>query len=797
MSFFSPRKNGARRVAGQRTAAARAAGQKAPVAGRGSAADGKAPANGKTSPEAGKKPGTAGQKASVAGQKRRQGPVRNSRIPKPEPAPAPQPKKPERPSFWKGLFAGVDWGKVRISAIFCVFGVLYVGLWCRAWYLQMIEGPRLAEMARNQHTAVELVTGRRGSLLDRNGQVLAQSVEAVSVYANPSEIKDFLVTANTLGPLLGKEPQKLFDELSTSNRQFLWIKRKIDDRTAAAVRAAKLPGIGFTKEYDRVYPCRQLAGQLLGFVDMDDKGRAGLERSLEDRLGCESRKRLVHNVPGGRKYYVREEGDEDLSGEDVRLTLDVQMQFLAEEAVAKAVRSAEARWGGALLVHVPTGDILAWAQYPFFNPNNYRDTEAHIYRNRLALDALEPGSTFKPFVMAAALQERQVSRSTVIDCEGGRWKTKYGVIRDTSSREEIPAHKVIRYSSNIGMAKIGLMMGPRTLYKYLHSLGFGERTCLPVSEARGILRKPRDWSELDTMSTSFGQAVSVTAIQMAQAYLTMLNNGVVKPLRIVLDERDQGSHQQIFSPAVVREIRRMMTEVVEEKDGTGKRARIEGVSVAGKTGTAQKADRRVGAYGSKRLASFVGFLPADKPQYLIVVMIDEPQYGMYGGVIAAPVFREIAQRSLGYSGRIALNPAPAAKETAAGAKKARVRGLALSGPESPFERRQAKPAKVRLASVTGRGDTAEVLQLPGRLAKAPSSVPDVHGKTLRAAVELFARAGVVPELKGEGSRVVRQEPAAGAAWPTAAAGDAGDAAKGGKAAGGESQPRFVLWLSEK
>ena len=790
MALFSRKKGSARRAAGSR-AGARAASRQADVKGLATAVPERVEDAGTASP---KVPSHAARPASVT-RNRHAVPARNTRraradaeVRKAQAAPslagsAPAVvERPRKSSWWSVFKESVDWGRVRITGIFIVFAVIYAGLWGRAWFLQMVEGPRLAKMARSQHMAEELVTGRRGSILDRSGQVLAQSVECVSVYANPTEIKDFLTTANTLGPLLGKEPQKLFDELSSSNRQFLWIKRKIDDRTAEAVRAARLPGIGFTKEFDRVYPCRHLAGQLLGFVDMDDNGRAGLERSLQERLGPETRRRLVHNVPGGRRYYVQREGEEDLRGDDVRLTIDVQMQFLAEDAIASAVRGADARWGGALLVHVPSGDILAWAQYPFFNPNNYRETEPHIYRNRLSMDALEPGSTLKPLVMAAAMQERKVARNTLIDCEGGRWKTKYGVIRDTSSRDVIPAHKVIRYSSNIGMAKIGLMLGSKTLHDYLTRLGFGERSPLPVSSSRGILRKPREWSEIDTMSASFGQSVSVTPLQMAQAYLTLLNNGVTKPLRLLADAPDQAPRVQIFSPAVVREVRRMMTEVVEEKDGTGRKADIEGISVAGKTGTAQKVDRRAAAYGAKRTASFVGFLPAEDPEYLIVVMIDEPQRGMYGGVIAAPAFREIAQRSLSYRGSLARTEARPARGVKGKVVKAHVRGLALAGPESPFEK---KAAPVAVAVSPSRKE-ADVLQLPGRLAKAPEAVPDVHGKTLRAAVELFASAGVVPVLKGEGSRVVRQEPAPGAAWP--------DPDVNGTQA---HNARFVLWLSEK
>ena len=698
------------------------------------------------------------------------------------------PEEPKR-SFLDRHFPGVDWCMVRIRFVFALFLIGFVGLWCRAWYLQMIAGPRLAEYARRQHITSELVTGKRGMILDRDGQVLARSVEALSVYANPGEISDHLTTANTLGPILGIAPQKLYDQLSQTRRQFLWLKRKVDDYTADAVRRARLPGIGLSKEYERVYPFKHMAGQLLGFVGYDDKGLEGLERAMNSRLASSPMRQTVQRDATGRRFYMRREGEEDPHGDDIQLTLDVQMQFFAEEAVARVVREEKARWGGALVVHVPTGEILAWAQYPFFNPNNFRSSRPELYRNRLAQDALEPGSTFKPLVLAAAMQERQVSRSTIIDCEEGRWETKYVTIRDTSRRGKIPVYKVLRYSSNIGMAKIGLMMGNQTMYRYLHRLGFGERTNVPVAENRGILRKPRDWSEVDCMSISFGQGVSVTGLQMAQAYLTLLNNGIKKNLVLVKGHQQSEERVQIFAESVARDVQRMMRDVVEEKDGTGRRAAIPGISVAGKTGTAQKADVKSGSYGSKRMASFVGFLPAENPRYLILVFIDEPQHTQYGGIIAAPVFREIAERALAYAG--ILSPQGKGGTIRAEARKAgelQVRGLKMSGLDSPFVRKKQQPAqalsKSQRAELSNRpASTADALRLPGHLARPSATVPDVTGKTLRNAVELFARAGIVPELKGEGMRVVRQSPAAGSPWPE-------EGREGGEG------PRYILWLSD-
>lgn len=697
------------------------------------------------------------------------GPLSGPRPPRKKTKPEPEKKQPAPLPKWA---QDIDWSRWRIKAIIGVFCVLWIGLWGRAWYLQMVEGPRLGDMARRQHMASELVSGKRGLIFDRNGQVLARSVEARSVYANPAAVENVEATARTLGEILDIKPEKLVRELEGKKR-FVWIKRKVDDVAATAVRKADLPGIGLSREYDRFYPFKHMAGQLLGFVGMDDKGLEGIERSLDDTLGTMPVRQIVQRDAMGRKFYLHEAGRGEPVGEDVTLTLDMQIQFIAEEAIARVAQEFDAMWSGALVVDLQNGDILAWAQYPFFNPNTYKESTPRIYRNRLASDALEPGSTFKPFVMAAAIQEKKVTPNTLIDCEGGKWTNRNYTIRDTSTRGVIPASKVLRYSSNIGMAKIGLSLGARQMHKYLSQLGFGEAAVVPIANSRGILRRPRDWGESDIMAASFGQSLSVTCLQMAQAYATLLNNGVYKPLRLVIEENNvEEMPSRVFNETATKQVLDMMRDVVEERDGTGKRARVSGVEIGGKTGTAQKADQGAKTYGAKRLASFVGFFPAKAPRYLVLVFVDEPTKNPYGGVVAAPAFQEIAGRLLTYTG-ILNESRVAVAET--DKKKERRRGYKLgSRPSEPFLALMGK------ASVKPIEKEAPGMRNPGHLAKASSNVPDVKGKSVRNAVELFARAGVVPELKGSGSRVVKQTPPAGSPWPEA-----------GK------NVNYILWLSER
>ncbi|MDE5833671.1 MAG: PASTA domain-containing protein [Desulfovibrio sp.] len=663
----------------------------------------------------------------------------------------------------------IDWGKWRINFVISFFCLIWAGLWARAWYLQMVEGPRLADKARRQHMASELVSGKRGLIYDRQGNILAKSVEARSVYANPAEIGDLEKTVAVLAPILGSDETKLKKDLGNASKRFVWLKRKVDDQTAKLVKDANLTGIGFTREYDRFYPFKHMAGQLLGFVGLDDKGLEGIERALDDRLGATPVRQIVERDAMGRKFYLHEEGQTQPAGEDIRLTLDMAAQFITEEAVAKVAKEFDARWSGALVVDIKNGDILAWAQYPFFNPNTYREFTPQIFRNRLAADALEPGSTFKPLVMAAAINENKVTPNTLINCEGGKWVYKNFTIRDTSIREILPASKVMRYSSNIGMAKIGLIMGTGTMHKYLNALGFGQSLNLPIANSRGILRAPRDWGELDLMSAAFGQSISVTALQMAQAYLTLLNNGVYKPLRLV-DDGDNIEEQscRVFSERSVKQVLDMMRDVVEEKDGTGKRARLDIMEIGGKTGTAQKADQKTKTYGEKRLASFVGFFPAKDPQIFIIVLVDEPALNPFGGIVAAPAFKEIAARLASHSGMASDRKIAEKEDGKKGVR--RKRGLKLAGAPEP-------PRLVANVAPSVAPRKAE-MKFPGHLAKPAARVPDVLGKSVRNAVELFARAGIVPELKGAGPKVVRQSPAPGSPWT-------------------DTKSDYVLWLSER
>ncbi len=668
---------------------------------------------------------------------------------------------PQKRKSLKQLYVSLrhkDWGLLRIKSVGVIFALLWVGLWGRAWQVQVLEGSYLADQASKQHMSSVLVTGKRGTITDRHGQVLARSVESRSVYARPHEIKDVKTTAEVLAKFLNIPVPKLEAQL-TKKSKFVWLSRKVDDDTASKIYSAKLSGIGLSKEYNRVYPFKQMAGHVLGFVGVDDQGLEGVERAFDDELASVPARRTVQRDALGRKFFLQEEGQSEPRGNDIRLTIDSQMQFFAEEAIAKAVEKFDATWGGVLVIDVENGDIVAWAQYPFFNPNAYNTYKPSQYRNRLATDAIEPGSTLKPFLVAAAIQEGIVNRNTIFDCENGRWKTKTITIRDTAAHKELSVADIIRVSSNIGVAKIGQMLGAKSYYNYLQRLGFGERTVVPVAEHKGIMRNYRFWAEADLLTTSFGQSISVTGLQMAQAYLTLVNGGTIKPLRLVLDApaNIKPKGEQVFRKDVANTVVKILQSVVED-NGSGKRAQIPGMLVGGKTGTAQKHDKKTGTYGDKRMASFVGFAPVNKPRFLTLVMVDEPTKNPYGGVVAAPVFQEVTRMALMYDGKL---PDVVFAE---GVTKIK-RGASFDAKARKFKMSRAPQPLYALNTIKKMKHSTPYNTLPGQLSKAPEVVPNVVGKTVRNAVELFARGGIVPILKGHGQRVISQTPKAGSRWP--------------------------------
>jgi cell division protein FtsI (penicillin-binding protein 3) len=620
-----------------------------------------------------------------------------------------------------------DWSRGKIIFAGCLFALALMGLWARAYHVQVVKGPEYARMANRQYWASETVSGKRGEIFDRNGLLLAKSITTPSVYVRPNEVTDVWAVSQRLGKILGLNPTEVAGQLKTKKR-FVWVARKISDAQAAAVREEALPGVHLESENSRQYPQGHMAGQLLGFVNMDGRGIEGLEKAFNEQLAPSSSKFTVQRDAAGNRLSSMEGGDRaSFDGSDLRLTLDSQVQLATEDAMARSVARAKGKSGMALVVEVPTGDILAWVHYPLFNPNSVKKVSGE-WKNRIAVDIFEPGSTMKPIMVAAALQEQICTPATKFYCENGKWSVKGRRIKDTHKYENLTVSEIVRYSSNIGSAKIGLTLGAEKYNKYLQALGFGRPVGLPLpGESAGLLRPMRQWREVELANMAFGQGIGVTMLQMAEAYLCIANGGVRLPLRLVHEPGRQVEGTRVFDRDVAAKVMSMLEEVVQ-MDGTGTQARIEGVRMAGKTGTAQKASP-TGGYGGEYVASFVAVFPAEKPRYLVYMQVDEPQAGHYGGVLVAPEVRNVGVQLLTSSGMLT---APVEAPLSAQAPAPRF--------AAPVERQQATVADAQI-------------------------MPDLQGATVREALEILVGHGIVPRISGQGVVVGKQKPLPGEKWP--------------------------------
>ncbi|WP_027723200.1 penicillin-binding transpeptidase domain-containing protein [Maridesulfovibrio zosterae] len=637
----------------------------------------------------------------------------------------------------------------KLLFVMVLFALMWTGLLGRAAWLQLFMGSDLSRLASRQHLAAELERGERGSIYDRNGNLLATSVEASSVYIRPVNVKNVDGTATKLSQILGISKSKLRKKLSRKSN-FIWIKRQINDRMASKIKKANLPGVYLATEFVRLYPNNHLAGQLIGFTGVDGKGLEGLEKEFNYRLAGRKAQFVVQRDASGRRLYLDAMGREmNIRGKDIHLTIDSHIQSVTENALVDAVRKYGGKWGAAIVVEVASGDILAMANCPRFNPNIFRTSSPEIWRNRAALDVVEPGSTFKPFLIAAALEHGVITPEKLFDCENGRWKLNGKYINDTHKCGWLPVHKILRYSSNIGSAKIGLELGVQHYYQFISELGFGHKTGLPIPGDRsGLIRPAAKWNEIDLAAGSFGQGIGVTALQMAKAYLAIANKGVAKPIKLVQFPRSEENEpaKRIFKPEVAEKVLSMMREVVQE-DGTGTKARISGTTVAGKTGTAQKAHRK-GGYGAEFTASFVALVPGYNPEYIVFMMVDEPKKNHFGGTVAAPGVKKIMTETLAYYGKL---------------------------PE------KRNPTPIMAAGIN------DFSEMPKKAFKSNSvhfnvsdeQVPDLKGMPIRRAIEILVQKGFVPKLKGQGMTVTKQLPKPGDTWPE------------------EKNAEMVLWVSSE
>ena len=555
------------------------------------------------------------------------------------------------------------WIRFRAYLISLIFLIGLGTLVARAYQLQVLERDRLNAIARDGYICTIKLPSKRGTIYDRRGHELAISAEAGSVYSHPGLVKEKRKTARKLSRALNKNQGKILT-LLRSKKSFVWIDRKIAPERASAVKALDLPGVGVTKETRRYHPGREIAAHLVGFVGTDNNGLEGLEKEY-DKFLQGPQLTLIHMKDAlGRPFSITKPVASGKKMHDLTLTIDKDIQYKAQQALKSAVKKTRARSGQCLVVDPDTGEILAMAVFPDFNPNIFSRYKPHQWRNRTVTDCFEPGSTIKAFLLAAGLEEGVVKATSSFDCEQGKYKVSGRVINDTHKYGVLTVSDIIVHSSNIGAIKIGQKLGYKKFRKYLLGFGFGKKTGVDIlGERNGFVRPEKGSRPLDRANNFFGQGMTTTSLQMVMAMAAIANGG--KLMRPYVVKKIQTASGDIVKKTNPRVVRRVISEKTAEKvaailegvvseEGTGPQASISGFRVAGKTGTAQKVDQKTRQYSKKKyVASFVGFAPVSHPRLVIIVVVDEPKGIPYGGIVAGPVFGEVGQWTLNY---LRVNP---------------------------------------------------------------------------------------------------------------------------------------------
>ncbi len=539
--------------------------------------------------------------------------------------------------------------------------MIAAALWARLLWLQVIQPDHWVSIARRQHVQVLELPAVRGSILDRNLRPLAVSLRLTSVFADPRHIKNPVLTAHQLAPLLGRPESHLKLQLSRKERGFVWLARRIPNQAASRVRAMDLPGVHLVMESQRFYPHGYLASHVLGFSGLDMQGLEGLEMVYDRVLKGEPGWRWLARDARRRGVGAWDAGTvAPRDGLELVLTLDTTIQYIAEKALDQAYRQSHAKAASIVVADPRTGEILALANRPSFDPNQFSQADPQDRRDRAVTDTFEPGSVFKIVTAAVALGTRAVRPEDTFFCENGSYQVAGRVLHDHQPHGTLTFRQVITQSSNIGVAKVAARLGPEPLYRGIRAFGFGDPTGVELpGEAAVTVKPPSQWSRPSMTTIPMGHEVAVNALQLTQLISTVANGGMLVRPWIVREIRDPSSGavvksfgpkvvRRVVTPEVDRQLQDFLTGVVQE--GTGKLAQVEGFQAAGKTGTAQKLEPN-GQYSHTRfVASFIGFIPVEQAHLSIVVVVDEPRFPYYGGVVSAPVFKRVATETLAYLG---------------------------------------------------------------------------------------------------------------------------------------------------
>jgi cell division protein FtsI (penicillin-binding protein 3) len=695
-----------------------------------------------------------------------------------------------------------------------------LALWCvaicgRLVYLQVFSYGKFVKQAGHQQQRAIPLAAKRGVIYDRAGHELAMSVMVDSAFAVPTEVKDLPTAVALITRITGEDSNVVLADCR-AHKTFCWVARKANDETIERINSLKLQGIHFQKEPKRFYPARDLAAQVLGSVGMEDSGLSGIEHAFDDELRGKAGKMFIS--VDARKQWFSDVATQPDPGDNIVLTIDKNIQYIAEKELEQAIHDTQAISGTVIVENPHTGEILALANRPTFNPNLRKQIKPDTLTNRAVSYVYEPGSTFKLVTISAALEEKVTNPNELFDCQMGSIVYNGMRIRDSKPHGILPVWGVLAESSDVGSIKIALRLGEDRLYKYIRAFGFGQQTGIELpGETRGLTKPPSRWSRVSIAAISMGQEIGISPIQLAGLVSTFANDGVWVAPRIVAGTVapkgapqtvafHPGAAHRVISPYTAAEMRSMMEKVVIE--GTCRKAILEGYSAAGKTGTAQKVDPATGAYSkTKYIGSFAGFAPVNNPQIVVAVILDSAVGLHQGGQVSAPVFRRITQQVLEYLHVPHDLPLAPKHQLLLAQAKVKDKDLDEGTPDHPGQPLEtaevnesagepAKPSVARALTPATAESTQPVVQAamresvteavppnqsntsqPAAEARLPISgtvvldveqggieVPSFVGKTFRGAVEAAQDAGL--ELESVGSGVARQQsPMAGSHVP--------------------------------
>jgi cell division protein FtsI (penicillin-binding protein 3) len=639
---------------------------------------------------------------------------------------------------------------LRILSVGIIFISFYLAVLLRSYQLQILGNAKLNQLVASQYQAKLLIQPKRGAIYDRNGEVLAMDAMVASIGVHPFQVTE----KNKVAEILAKQtalPYKTVLAKLNSDKRFLWVERRIPLQNGEAVAELKLPGVQVVHEFRRYYPNKSLAGHVLGAVGYDAKALGGLEMAYDHYLKSESQLSQAERDARGKLFTLR--NDADLNN-DLYLTIDKNIQYYTEQALVENAKKHNVKNGFAIVMSTKTGEILAMANYPSFNPNSYWSYPQSDWKNHAVIDSFEPGSTFKTVLVASALDSGKIKASDRYFCENGKMRIGTHTIRDSHEHGTLSVEEIMQVSSNIGVTKIAYKIGRSTFYDFIMKMGFGKKTNLGlIGEANGYVRgNYKAWKDIEFSNIAFGQGITVTGLQMAEAYSAIANKGVMmQPIIVkkimssvgeVMLENKPSVKKQIMSEDKAKTLDHMLFMVTQE-GGTATTANLEGYLAGGKTGTAQKVDPVTHSYGNGQfVSSFIGFAPLKDPEIVVYVVYDTPrQNGYFGGVTAGPVFKEIAKNTLAYLG-VAPDPVLARQYKLAQAK------TKAEDEETPDE------DKVESQEIQTK--TKKDLNSLG-LALDENRMPDLKGLSLRALLKLSKEHNVKLNIQGNGF-VVKQFP---------------------------------------